>query len=82
MSAGMFEATIFKLNSPGSEVDFLIVLQSRSIIDMTRLLGFIAGNNSTGNFEGIDWIVLFFECRAFLEMASILGLITVTSSLL
>ena len=36
MSAGMFEATIFKLNDSGNEVDFLFILQSLSTIDMIR----------------------------------------------
>ena len=75
MSAGMFEAINSKLNSSGNEVDFLIILQSRGIIEMNRWLEFIAGNSSPVNMEGIGK-TFFFESRVFLVVAAIRGLIS------
>ena len=59
MSAGIFEAINSKLNSSGNEVDFMIISQSRGIIEMTRWLEFIAGNSSPVNMEGIGKTFIF-----------------------
>ena len=65
MSVGMFETIGSKINSSGNDVDLLLLLQLRGIIDMARWLGFFAGSSSPGNLEGIGRTVIFFNLVYF-----------------